>query len=326
MTDATNAYKGETKRRNKWLAAALTFLCPGLGYMYVGRLIKGLTLNLVFLLALESFLIALSILEFFPLLPFAVLMVGWLVFSALIAADVYRRAEEIGDDYVLEGYNHWTIYAGAVLLSFVVPIALTFNFATNHMWSLERVEDAAMYPSIQPGDTLLVNRTPFGMGPPERGRLAAVDPPEGDGLRPLRLVAMPGDEVRLQGNSLYVNDEPVDHSPLDDDQVVRADLDEESDLLAWVEHNDGQSYVISVSPREHSELEVSPIDLGEDEFFVLADNRSEAPAVGAEARVRDSRHFGQISSDRIVGVPRYVFWSTNPDGSIRWERIGLRLR
>jgi len=54
-----------------------------------------------------------------------------------------------------------------------------------------------------------------------------------------------------------------------------------------------------------------PLLVGRGEAFVLGDN----PEVS-----RDSRHFGAIAIDTIIGRPLYVFWSS------RWGRIGTTLR
>jgi signal peptidase I len=328
VTTSNATYAGETKPRHRSTAILLTFLCPGLGYMYVGEFIKGLTVNLLFLLMLEVFLITFSVLKFFPLIPFIVLVVGWIVFASMIAVDIGRRAEDLGDDYVLAGYNHWTIYAVVYLLTFLVPIGLSLDFTTNHLWRLETVDTAAMYPTLEPGDTVLVDLNAFRDYAPARGDMVALEPPGSEAVEFLRVVGVHEDIVRMEGNTLFVNDEAVDHSPLAEDQLpADAHLDDSEELLAWVEHNQGERYVISVSPRVYTELTMPPTRLEPDEYFLLADNRSQIPlGDDDEAAIRDSRNFDQIDGERLVGVPRYVFWSRDDDGSVRWERIGLRVR
>lgn len=325
VTTADTKYTGETKPRKKWLAVLLTYLCPGLGYMYVGHFIKGLTINLLFLLMLEVFVIAFSVMKFFPIVPFLVLVAGWLIFSTLIALNVAREADELGSDYVLQGYNHWTIYLISYLLSFLVPVVLTFDFTTSKLWRLEAVDNAAMYPTIQPGDTVLTDLNAFRDQAPVRGEIVATPAPDG-GAEFLRIVGVHNDIVRMEGNTLYVNDEQVGRSPLKDDEITQAELDKDSGLLAWVEHNQGEKYVISVSPRVYTELTMPPTRLGSDEYFLLADNRSQVPIRGEKAQIRDSRNFGKVSGDALAGVPRFIFWSRGPDGSIRWDRIGLRVQ
>jgi signal peptidase I len=320
-------YRGETKPRNKWVAVALTYLCPGLGYMYVGQFIKGLTINLLFLLMLEIFIISLSILKFFPIIPFAVLVGAWLVFSTLIALELASQADQAGDDFVLQGYNHWTIYLVVYLLTFLVPIALTVEFTQSNLWQLETVENGAMYPTVQPGETVLVDMNAFRQHAPVRGDVVAVTPPEADEMQILRVVGVNQDVVRMEGNTLFVNDEAVGRSPLvDQDELAHNELEKESGLLAWVEHNQGERYVISVSPRVYTELTMPPTRLEPDQYFLLADNRSQVPVQGEKAKIRDSRNFGNVAGEQLEGVPRYIFWSVGPDGSIRWDRIGLRVR
>ncbi len=326
MTTAETAYNGETKPRKRWLAVLLTYLCPGLGYVYVGQLVKGLTLNLLFLLALEVFVIAFSVLKFFPILPFLVLVAGWLIFATLLAVDVRKQADEAGDDYVLKGYNHWTIYLVAYLVSFLVPVVLTLNFTTHRLWRLQTVHSSAMYPTIQSGDTVLTDLNAFHKDAPVRGEIVATTDPDGGSMEFLRIVGVHNDIVRMEGNTLYVNDEQVGRAPLKDDEITHAELDKDNGLLAWVEFNQGQRYVISVSPRVFSELTMPPTRLESDEYFLLADNRSQVPVHGEHTKIRDSRNFGKVKGDDLVGIPRYIFWSTAPDGSIRWDRIGLRVR
>jgi signal peptidase I len=309
----------------------LTYLCPGLGYMYVGQFIKGLTVNLLFLLMLEIFIISLSILKFFPIIPFLVLVVAWIVFSTLIALEVGKEAKQQGDDYLLQGYNHWTIYIVAYLLTFVVPIVLTADFTRSNLWQLETVENGAMYPTVQPGETVLVDLNAFRQQAPVRGAVVAVTPPETDDMQILRVVGVHQDTVRMEGTTLYVNDEAVGRSPLDEKQlegtqIADSELEKDTGLLAWVEHNQGERYVISVSPRVYTELTMPPTRLESDQFFLLADNRSQVPVQGESAQIRDSRNFGNLSGDHLEGVPRFIFWSVGPDGSIRWDRIGLRVR
>jgi signal peptidase I len=325
VTSAEQTYSGEFRDRKKWIAVLLTFICPGLGSIYVGQLLRGLMLNLVFLMALELFIIAWSLLKFFPILPFLVFLVGWLVFSTLLALENVRRIEQT-EYYVLKGFNHWTIYLVAYLLSFVAPIALTIGFTTDNLWQLNTVETGAMYPSIQPGDTVLTDLNAFNAEPPGRGDVVAVDTPGSGRTNFLRIVATPGDIVRMEGNTLYVNDQAVGQSPLQIGEVTQSNLDQESGLLALVEHNQDSRYVIAVSPRVFSALTLPPTRLEPHQYFLLTDNRSQIPIDGGQKVIRDSRNFGTVDGREIEGTPRYIFWSRGPDGAVRWERIGLRVR
>jgi len=60
----------------------------------------------------------------------------------------------------------------------------------------------------------------------------------------------------------------------------------------------------------------------QDHYFVLGDNRSNS---------HDSRHWGFVPEENIVGEALFVYWSwrqSEPDGPmhIRWERVGTLIR
>lgn len=314
-------YLGETKARRPAVAVALSILCPGLGYMYAGQLLKGVTVNLMFLLLLETFVIVFSILKFFPLLPMLVLIAGWIVFTGFVSASVLKETRN-DEPYVLRGFNHWTIYSVVFVLSYAAPILATAHFISQYLLGLNRIESAAMVPTLQVGDMALVDKSAFRNGAPKRGDLVAVQLNETDPVHVLRVVGVENDIIRIEGENVFVNNEPLNRTELDDTAMRVPSLDGEGDLLAMVEENHGNKYVISVSPKAFIAHSMPPTKLAEDEVFVLADNRSQVPAQG-RARIRDSRDFGAIKSDQVTGQPLYIAWSSDASGT-NWERIGLQ--
>src|SRR5690554_308279 len=321
-------YSGEIRERKKWVAVLLTFICPGLGSLYIGQILRGLMINLLFLMALELFIIAWSLTQFFPLLPFAVFVAGWLLISLLLALENLRRIDA-QKPYILRGHNHWTLYLVTFLLSFLLPIALTIGFGAQKLWQFDPVNSNAMYPTIQAGDTVLSDLNAFRNGPTEVGDIVALktsDSPHNDFLR---IVATPNDIIEMDGNSLTINETPVRHAPLKPEEILGANLDQTSELRPMVEHNRQHRYVVATSPITFSDYSLPPNKLGNDAYFLLADNRSQTPDFvdqGVHHDPRDSRNFGPVGSADFRGVPRFILWSSAPDGSVRWERIGLRIQ
>lgn len=319
-------YHGETKDRRPAVAVLLTFLCPGLGYMYTGHLLKGITVNLLYLLALETFVIVFSILKFFPLLPMLVLVAGWAVFTALASVSVLNHVKqnEEGETYLLKGYNHWTIYAVVFVLTYALPIFATGHFISSYLLSLERIESSGMYPTLQAGDVAMIDLSAYRNRVPRRGDLVAVRPDDVvDDALVLRVVGVENDVIRIEGETVFVNSEPLERRKLNDTALRVPSMDGEGDLLAMmVEENNGNRYVISVSPKAFLAHSMPPTKLAANEFFVLADNRSQVPANG-EKRIRDSRDFGAVELSEVAGEPLYIAWSSDAEGA-RWERIGLR--
>lgn len=314
-------YLGETRRRHPAVALAMSLLCPGLGYMYAGQILKGVTINLLFLLTLETFVIVFSILKFFPLLPMLVLVAAWVVFTGFAAAGVLRRIRG-EENYLLRGFNHWTIYSVVFVLTYAAPILGTAHFISRYLLGFDEIESAAMYPTLQAGDVALIDKSAFRNRVPRRGDLVAVQLDEDRPALVLRVVGVENDVIRIEGETVFVNNEPLERSHLDDTALRVPSLDGEADLLAMVEENNGNRYVISVSPKAFVANSMPPTKLESNELFVLADNRSQVPARGS-ARIRDSRDFGPVKLDDVDGEPLYIAWSSQA-GSTRWGRIGLR--
>ncbi len=316
-------YRGETKPRRKSVAIFVTLLCPGLGYLYVGRLKKGLVVNVLFLLLLEAFVIIFSFMKFFPLLPALVVAMGWLTFAAFAASDVASKIEpgqKDTDEYVLQTYNHWMIYSVVALLTFAAPIAVTLSYINNNLLGYQTIASAGMFPTLKPGDAVFYDKSAYDGRAPARGELVLVRTPGTDNLATLRVVGVADDVVRIEGEQVFVNDQPLERGPLPGGPLTQGDL------LAMVENNNGSKYVISVSPKAYVATSMPPTKLENDEFFVLADNRSQVPLDPDHERIRDSRIFEAISRDDIIGKPLYIAWSSAEDEGVRFDRIGLRIR
>lgn len=314
--------KSPTKR-HPILALTYSFLAPGLGLIYVGRLLLGILVNLTFVLLALCFFIALSLWKFFPLFPALVLGTTWFVLCALSA---WRAIEIIARDEAgpEKGYQHPLFYALLATVTFAAPLSVAVDFANRHLFSLTSVQSMGLYPQAHPGDRLFIDRTVYRNSPPKRGDLVALRLPETGELAIRRVVAVPQDEVTMHGYTLVINDQIIDYTPLDPDWISHGEVDFSADTSVWVEHNHERRYVVSMTPGSTVNSAISSLKLGDDAYFVLADNRG---ATGEPNRIipdADSRVFGPITRDHIEGRPLYIAWSSNPDtGSTRWNRIGL---
>jgi signal peptidase I len=320
-------YRGETRTRRTDVAVLLAFLCPGLAYMYVGNLLRAVTVNLLCLAVVEAFIIAQSWMKFFPLLPGLVLVVGWFVVAGLVALDVVdqiRQGEE-AHEYVLKSYNHWVFYVVFGVFTMFVPLLLSLQLVLGGVWLAVPIGHDGMFPTLWRGDVVLVDRHGWGGRDPELGELVAVGPErEGGPVFVLRVVAKAGEKVMFADGQLYVGEEAVPQRLVSEQELGDLELDER--MTAVVEQVGERVYPVMLARRGGVETTVPLTIVGESGLFLLTDNRGQLELTKGGQRVWDSRDTGSIDLAKVKGQPRYVLWSRDPSsGAVRWDRIGLRL-
>jgi len=169
------------------------------------------------------------------------------------------------------------------------------------------VPTGSMKPTIQEGDRVVVNKLAYDLkipfttinvvkwGNPERGDIVVLFSPV-DGTRLVkRVVAVPGDQVEMRDNQLYVNGRIAKQSPIaivsSDDYGSAYVLDE--DLY-------GRNHRVMLTPEIPSLRSFGPLAVPEGSYFVLGDNRDNS---------NDSRFIGVIERRRIVGKAVAVAFS-----------------
>jgi signal peptidase I len=114
-----------------------------------------------------------------------------------------------------------------------------------------------------------------------------------------RVVALPGDKVRIQGRTVFVNNRPI---TLDQDaDFVTERGDNGPYKVYWPTADKSRDYRLTVPPGE---------------VFVLGDNR------GASV---DSRSFGSVPLMDVIGRAKQIWFSYDPDSGVRWDRLGKLL-
>ncbi len=126
------------------------------------------------------------------------------------------------------------------------------------------VREESMQPNYYNDDYLLMDKLSYMLGDPERGDVIIFqsnDVEESDEVKYLikRIIGLPGETIEVTQNGVYVDGELI--------------------LEDYVK--DGITTSVEVSAT-----------LGEDEYFVMGDNRTVS---------NDSRYFGPISGESILG-------------------------
>lgn len=304
-------YQGETAARRPLVAVALTLVHPALGYLYVGRGRAALVATVAFTLAVAGFVTAWSTLKFFPVLPLVVLALGWLTVASLCLADIWHSVRRAGE-YVLRPMNHPVVYALFALVFSALPAYLSYHVAMEVVWGVVEVNDHAMAPAIIPGDVLLIDRTAYWHTRPTRGDMVVVrggsDEPNSAQVVVGRVIAVGGDEVKVEDSQLQVNAEALRHDRFETGDEERT----------FIERNGAATYLIAGKATAPPASTEEPITVADGNILVLGDNRRLAA---------DGAAFATVASERVLGRPRYLLFSGDPASStVRWDRIGYRVR
>ena len=219
----------------------------------------------------------------------------------------------------------WTEWLRSVLL--IVLIITSFRSAVAD-WN--DVPTGSMKPTIFEGDRIVVNKLAYDLkvpfttrrllawGDPNRGDIVVLYSPV-DGTRLVkRVVGVPGDTLSMVDDRLFVNDKVVDYAPPDEDLVAGRAAGMEGRLIAS-ENFGGTPHAVMIARGRHCMPSFAPVVVPESTYFVMGDNRDES---------YDSRFFGPVARDRIVGRATIVAASVDPDHNFlpRWERFLHPLR
>lgn len=212
-----------------------------------------------------------------------------------------------------------------------------------------RVPTSSMAPTLLAGDWMLVSKTSSGRrwlraasawplsGELKRGDVivfvapATAEPDGGSGRSRLvkRIVGMPGDTVLMRAGELLVNGVAMQwHEAANASVRSRRELPRIDPAFAAQ-----SAYALSASrfgrvPAVPTEDEWGPLLVPSDSLFVVGDNRRWS---------RDSRYWGPVARAKVIGRPRFVYFSLDeaPPPNVatsfaalrpRWERVGLRVR
>lgn len=189
------------------------------------------------------------------------------------------------------------------------------------------VPSGSMKPTILEGDRVFVNkiaydlRVPFTLwriarwGDPERGDIVVLRSPENGRRLIKRVVGIPGDEVSLRRNRLYVNGRPAEYAPID--ETIPARLHEEDRTgrkFEW-EAVDGRRHPI-MTRATMGAGHFGPYRVPEGQYFMMGDNRDES---------KDSRSIGPVPRDLILGRSEGVAFSLDRSQGwkirVRWNRM-----
>jgi len=162
----------------------------------------------------------------------------------------------------------------AVLLVFVIRTFLFSPFI---------VDGDSMLPNFESGERLIVNKIVYTFSEPKFGDVVVFDVPEEGRKFIKRVIGVPGDTIRIEGDNLYINGE------LRDEPYIKEAI-EAARAINETYNGGGPDFPNS---------RVTETTVPEGTIFALGDNRSDS---------KDSRTIGFVTDKEIVGRADLIFW------------------
>ncbi len=224
--------------------------------------------------------------------------------------------------------NSWksklaTVWKGLGCSIFIaILIATSFKSAIAD-WNI--IPTGSMKPTIVEGDRIFVNKLAYDLkipyttwhvaewGNPSRGDIVVFYSPADNKRLVKRVIGLPGDEIAMRDNVLFINGEQLKYESADD-AVNRINLDQ----YCIIEDLSGRKHPVMITIFHSSMRSFSTITVPEGYYFMMGDNRDNSA---------DSRYFGFVERKRIVGQAKFIVISLDKKRKYqpRWGRFFTEL-
>ncbi len=278
--------------RRPWLAALMSLVLPGFGQLYNGDVHRAIWLFLVFaLLCIPG--VALAALYLPDVLTVPVLALGFLAALGVWIYAVWNawRVAKLSSAFKLQPWQLSGVYLLVLVVCGLVVLPLLTVYVRAHQVEPFKIPSNSMAPTLLPGDFLFADKRyncPQCKHAVRRDDVAIfVYPNDRTMYFVKRIVALPGDRVELKNQQIFVNGSALPQRPLSASNSLPAD---------------------ALEPALAQDFVVAPGSV-----FVLGDNH---------ANSKDSRQFGTVPLQDVVGHVRQIWFSWGDDG-VRWSRLGL---
>ena len=170
-----------------------------------------------------------------------------------------------------------------------------------------QIPSGSMIPTLEVGDFILVNKFSYGIrlpvidtkiidiAAPENGDVMVFIPPHQEDYFIKRVVGIPGDRVRYENKTLYING--VEQGQRFFSQTPPTGPKQ----VQYQEKLGGKAHLIQTNTRPDSRVQKWLIPEGH--YFMMGDNRDQS---------NDSRYWGLVSEDKIVGKAFAVWLHKKP--------------
>jgi len=314
MVEFTQAESSLIERKPS-VAAVLSMLYIGLGHVYCGRLVMGLTLNLLSLLpVLFAIAASLSPNPTIALVGLAIACVFAPAVYLFAVVDSYRLAKIIGTSYKRKDYNCGAVYAlliaGGIAGGITIAPLIAVNTRANVAEAIYCAGES-MRPTLLKGDLFLINKRSQRQLPRRGDVVVFLCPEKRDTRYVKRVIGLPGDTIEVRNTGeVYRNGCKLEYRPVPppESTSVASDTDR-----VTVEINGEAAYRVELASEADANAaakstETVATKVPQDHCFVLGDNRSLA---------EDSRRFGCVPLGDVLGAAELIYYPAKS-----WSRFG----
>lgn len=163
-------------------------------------------------------------------------------------------------------YKRTMNFEFALFLIVVLAIAIALRIL---VFEPVRVEGDSMFPTLLNGERMFVEKVSYIVDEPQRGEIIICYYPGASVTCVKRVVGLPGETVQAINGAIFINGEQLDESEYWKGEILGTMM--------------------------------FPVTVGEDEVFVVGDNRN----ASSDSRQND---IGPIPYSRVVGRARTIIW------------------
>ena len=245
----------------------------------------------------------------------------------------------------------WRDYFESAVVTVIMAL-----FGMTFIVQAVKVPTGSMQNTITVGDHLLVNKFIFAPGEslpflPQReirrgdiivfkypGNKFKPERDERPDNRPIltnyvkRVIGLPGDRIRIDGNNVVVNGEVIAEH-----RIIAREINQKAplEIINDPDRQPGELYDVYYRPGPADEdpdydlfnaFRTNEVQVSSNSYFVMGDNRNNS---------EDSRYWGFVQRDLVIGRAMFVYWSYDesapPSGfgflgdfikNTRWSRTG----
>ncbi len=193
----------DTKKRSL-IAAAAGLSMTGMGQIYNGELLKGLSFYIIFIvLPCTLYRVSMYLPDRYMFAGVAIGVATSLGIYIFAIIEALKYAKKAGTGRAAKPYNQWYFYL-ALWMSGAVLLMTADNYTRQHMVEAYKIVTSSMEPEVLQGDHVLVDKTAYNRMAPKVGDIVIhVFPDDRSMVYIRRIAGMPGDTITLADGSEY---------------------------------------------------------------------------------------------------------------------------